>query len=259
MAADDLPVPPRLRKARPRATHMTKPPLNAEAIARAALELIEEEGYDNLNMRKLAQRLGTGPASLYTHVENREALLDLVFDLLVGEMEIPDPEPGRWQEQLKDVMRAQHDVYLRHRDVAKIALARVPTGERGLVGIERLLAVLRAAGLPDVVVGYAPDLVALYVAAVSLEQSLWEPDMTEQEVVAFTEQMRDYFASLPADRFPNLVAMAGPLTGSASGDLGALVPPDRGWDDRFEFGMDVIVRGLASFAADVDGAKGAEG
>jgi hypothetical protein len=40
---------------------------------------------------------------------------------------------------------------------------------------------------------------------------------------------------LPPDRFPNMVALAGPLTSTA---------------DRFEFGLDVIVRGLASRASD---------
>jgi hypothetical protein len=45
--------------------------------------------------------------------------------------------------------------------------------------------------------------------------------------------MRTYFASLPADRFPNIVALAGPLTEGAG-------------DDRFEFGLEVLVRGIAA-------------
>jgi hypothetical protein len=50
---------------------------------------------------------------------------------------------------------------------------------------------------------------------------------------AFVSDMRNYFASLPTDRFPNIVALAGALT-EGSGD------------ERFEFGLEVLVRGLAA-------------
>jgi hypothetical protein len=45
--------------------------------------------------------------------------------------------------------------------------------------------------------------------------------------------MRAYFESLPRDRFPNIISLAGPLTAGAG-------------DERFEFGLDVLVRGLAA-------------
>lgn len=48
--------------------------------------------------------------------------------------------------------------------------------------------------------------------------------------------MRQYFAALPVDRFPNVVSLAGPLTAGSEGD------------ERFEFGLDVLVRGLAAMA-----------
>src|SRR5215831_12190004 len=66
------------------------------------------------SMRRLAEELGTGAASLYWHVGSKDGLLDLVFDQLIGEEQIPDPDPPRWQEQLKDIARAQRRVSLRH-------------------------------------------------------------------------------------------------------------------------------------------------
>jgi hypothetical protein len=53
----------------------------------------------------------------------------------------------------------------------------------------------------------------------------------EQEFVA---QFAGWIRSLPADRFPNTVALAGNLV---AGDA----------DDRFEWGLDVLIRGLASY------------
>jgi TetR/AcrR family transcriptional regulator, tetracycline repressor protein len=47
--------------------------------------------------------------------------------------------------------------------------------------------------------------------------------------------MRGYFASLPADQFPNVVATVDELFSG-------------GPEERFELGLDVILRGLASYA-----------
>ena len=48
--------------------------------------------------------------------------------------------------------------------------------------------------------------------------------------------MRSYFAALPTDRFPTVVAMADALTAGEG-------------DERFEFGIDLLVSGLAAMAA----------
>jgi hypothetical protein len=52
---------------------------------------------------------------------------------------------------------------------------------------------------------------------------------------ASTEQLGDYFRSLPPDRFPSLVALADDLT---AGDA----------DERFEFAIELLVRGLEAMA-----------
>jgi len=148
-----------------------------------------------------------------------------------------EPDPDRWQEQLKETARAIRAAFARHRDLARASFARIPLGENALRGSEWMIAVMRAGGLSDQVIGYACDLLPLYVMAISYEESLYssEPNSPE-EVAAFVAGMRDYFASLPADRFPNVVSLAGPLTAG-------------GEDVRFEFGLEVLVRGLAAMPA----------
>ncbi|ACO46129.2 putative Transcriptional regulator, TetR family [Deinococcus deserti VCD115] len=49
--------------------------LSASSIMDAAWTLLNEGGQNALNMRALAEVLGVRPASLYRHVENREALI----------------------------------------------------------------------------------------------------------------------------------------------------------------------------------------
>ena len=77
-------------------------PLSREAIVDAALRVLDREGAAGLSMRRVADELGTGPASLYWHVANKDALIDLIVDRVAGEVPLPEPDPDRWQEQLRD-------------------------------------------------------------------------------------------------------------------------------------------------------------
>jgi AcrR family transcriptional regulator len=67
--------------------------LSADAIAAAALDLLDTAGPNALTARALAARLGCEPMSLYHHVDNMDAVRDLVVDLLLGSM-MPDTPPS---------------------------------------------------------------------------------------------------------------------------------------------------------------------
>ena len=47
----------------------------------------------SFSMRAVAVELGTGAGSLYWHVRGKEELLNLMVDRVIGELEIPDPDP----------------------------------------------------------------------------------------------------------------------------------------------------------------------
>src|SRR3954462_15816766 len=75
--------------------------LTVERIVDTAMALMAERGYDAVSMRSLAKELDTGPASLYAHVANKEEIDQLVIDRIAARLEIPEPDPERWAEQLK--------------------------------------------------------------------------------------------------------------------------------------------------------------
>ena len=112
--------------------------------------------------------------------------------------------------------------------------------------VEWQLALLRAAGLPDRVAAYSGDLLALYVGAFAFEQSvgvdLGDDDGADDAVrgelgsTDFLAMMREYLTSLPAERFPNIRSMVDELL---AGDA----------DERFEFGLQVLIAGLAAQTA----------
>jgi AcrR family transcriptional regulator len=214
----------------------TRTPLSREAILQAAIDVLDEEGADALSMRRVAEKLGAGAASLYWHVPSKAALIDLILDRVGEELELPPPDPSRWQEQIKELARNMRAVLTRHRDLARLSLGRVPVGPNLVRTLEWQLAVMRGAGVPDRVAGLTADLLTMYVGAFAYEDAQgFEPpmsdDVTHEDMASM---MSNYLTSLPPDRFPNILQM-----------VAAVMTPGR--EERFEFGLDVLVRGLASY------------
>ena len=227
---DDLPPPPGSRVPPERGQRRRREPITREAIVEAALRLLDQDGLDQLSMRRLADELGTGAASLYWHVGSKDGLLDLVLDRVIGELDVPDPDPERWQEQVKELARAQRAVTLRHRDIVRISLGRIPLGPNALELSERTLAILRAGGLSDELAVVAQQLLIATVNGFTLDETS-PPEEGDWEKAG--NAARDYIAALPADRFPSLRAVASQFT--------AL---DR--DEAFDLLLDIFVSGLAA-------------
>jgi AcrR family transcriptional regulator len=219
---------PRSRRERP-----AKPPLSRDAIVAAALEIARGEGVEALSMRRVAQALDTGPASLYVYVADRDELQQLVFDAAIGTIEIDPIDPTRWREQLKELARRM--VKMMAEDfpgMAIMAMSHIPSGENAMRGAEAMLTLLKAGGASDEAAAYAADLLSLYVTAIAYEESLYrrlysDPQHEEQEV----ERLAERFAALDAERFPTMAAL-GPAMTRGDGR------------ERFELGLDVLINGL---------------
>jgi AcrR family transcriptional regulator len=243
-----IPPPPWSRESGPRRSRADKPVLSREAIVAAAIRVIDEEGFDAVSMRRVAQEFGTGAASLYAYVANKDELMDLIVDEVMRESAIEDQEPAEdvaeWQAQIKAVVRAGYHTMTSHRDVAKAMLGRIPFGPNGLRGIERVLKLLRAHGMPDHVAAYAGDLIGQYIVASAIEDYMWReryPEATPEQVAEAMSEVGDYLESLPPERFPNVTSLARVMVGQGDGDSPRF--------DRFELGLDILVRGLTTFLA----------
>jgi AcrR family transcriptional regulator len=227
----DVPEPPWWRR---RADTRDKQPLTREKIVDAALALLERDGLQGLSMRRLAQELGSGAASLYWHVGDKEELLSLLLDRIVGETPVPEPDPDDWQGTVKELARTARRHLAQRRDAAQLSLGRVPAGPHSLPTLERNLAVLAASKLPPHVIAYAADMFALYVGAFAYEESLGSGGHGS------AEEIGAYFRSLPPEQFPNLSGLADELV---AGDA----------DARFEFAIELLVRGLEAMGRSAQG------
>jgi AcrR family transcriptional regulator len=194
-----LPPAPWQRSPR-RTASRRREPITQAAIVASALRLLDRDGLEDLSMRRIADELGTGAASLYWHVGSKDGLLDLLFDHVIGEQMVPDPEPERWQEQLKEVARTMRATILSHRDIVPISLGRVP-GPNALRYSERVLAIMRAGGVPDQVAVLGHHLLIAVVNGFTLDETP-DPQPTNSEAPPPGEpnMVRDYIAVLPRDR-----------------------------------------------------------
>ena len=240
----DIPPPP-WQRAPDRRSRRRREPISRDAIVAAAIGLLDREGLAALSMRRLAEELGTGAASLYWHVGSKDGLLDLVLDEVIGEGKVPDPDPDRWQEQLKQIARDQRAASHRHPWVVRVSIGRIPMGPNALRYSERILAILRAGGLPPhlavqgyllliaTINGFTIDETGVDDSVDGRDGSMsLDPDSLQE----IADMASDYVASLPADRFPNMTALAGEF---------AFSDPD----ERFELLIDIFVDGLARRAA----------
>jgi AcrR family transcriptional regulator len=245
----EIPPPPWVRLP-DRSARRRRDPISRDAIVAAAIRLLDAEGLDALSMRRIADELGTGAASLYWHVGSKDGLLDLIFDQVIGELEVPDPVPGQWREQLKDVARAQRAISLRHPYVVRISIGRIPMGPNALRYSERVLAILRAGGLPPRLAVQGSHLLISTVNGFTLDETgvgdtagarddgagdgageAWGDGIKET-----AEMARTYLASLPPQQFPHLVELADEFSYSDP-------------DERFELLIDIFTDGLARRAA----------
>lgn len=230
-----VPTPP-WRKSRKLAPK--KPPLSQDLIVETALRILDEEGLDAVSMRRVAQELDTGPASLYAHVANKEELLDILYDLVVGEIEMREPDPARWREQLRELCIASQRVLAAHNDIAKVSLAVVPTGPNSLLLAENMLGIMIGGGVSPQIAAWGLDRLGLYISADVYEGSLLTMRQRasgkefEEWADEYFAQVEDYMRNLPADRFPYV-----------SGHVDALVAGDG--DQRFLFGLDLLIAGIA--------------
>ncbi|TYC12609.1 TetR/AcrR family transcriptional regulator [Actinomadura syzygii] len=232
-----MPTPPGRK---PRRAAPPRQPLTRDAIVATAIRVLDTEGLDAVTMRRVAQELGTGPASLYAHVSGKQELRELMLDSVAGEIRLPGAvDPARWQEQLKELAGEIRRVYNTHRDISKVSMGLVPTLPNMLAVAEAQLALMRAGGVPPRIAALAVDTVGMFIDADAYEDVVYTANLPAGEdpwehFHKYIEEVRQYFKALPVDRYPNIVAMVDELTVA-------------GGDTRFEFGIDILLRGIASY------------
>ncbi|WP_353074121.1 TetR/AcrR family transcriptional regulator [Amycolatopsis carbonis] len=210
-----------------------------EQVIDTALDVIAQEGYEALTMRRLADALDTGPASLYNHVVNKADLGELLIGRLCSELTLPSPSADEWRDQIRDVCEQLRDQYLKYPGISAAAFAMVPTDLQALRVHEGMLAILLTGGVAPQTAAWAIDALLLYVASYCLELSIAHLRSTRADTawVLDRDELRRRLTALPAETFPHTTRHATELTAGKD-------------HDRFDFTVGLMIDGLNRHSPD---------
>jgi AcrR family transcriptional regulator len=203
-----------------------RPPLSRERILAAAIEIADADGLDALSMRRLGTALGVEAMSLYHHVASKDALLDGIVDIVLGDIELPAPG-GDWRDGVRTIASSSHAVLGRHPWAAGLMLSRtIPSRFRYM---EALLGNLRNGGLSPIQTDHAYHALDSYITGFTL----WQVGLAIDEG-SLPGLARAFLETLDPDRNPYLIE-------HIHVHLAERDPADEG---SFAFGLDLLLDGL---------------
>lgn len=215
-------------------------PLTRARVLQTAVDLADTAGIDALTIRRLAERLGVEPMSLYYHVPNKEAILDGTIEVVFTEIEeavggfaVPETDAA-WKSSLRERILTARTVMLRHPWAPGVMDTRAELGLTAARYVDSVVGTLRSGGLSFDLIHHAMH--ALGSRMYGFSQELGEGEGGDSADSDAMEQM--------AAHVPHLAAMLSVVRHD---------DPDStlGWCDdqfEFEFGLDIILDGLERLA-----------
>ncbi len=207
----------------------SKEPLSKDRIVAAAIVFADENGLDDLSMRKLASALDVGAMSLYNHVQNKNELITAMVDEVMAKIEPPlkaaaGCDAATWRATMRASAISAHDAYLEHPWAVSAAMSAAP-GPRRLRHSEATLAAFANSGLAPDPAHHAYHAYEVHITGYTLSQLAFRFD-----AAGLKDAARAFLTTVDADEFPNLVAHIHEHL------------EDRGSD--FEFGLDLLLDGF---------------
>lgn len=223
---------------------MPRSTLTAEQIVRAAIELLDDEGLDGLNMRALGKRLDAAPTAMYWHVKSKDNLVRLAGDEVWHEIDLPDLDRTAWRAAARAMAHDLRAMLVRHPWVCQALAGHLQYGPGKSRHDDHSLAVFESAGFVGADADRAAATVFTYVLGSALSESATilltrrlarEGQDAEQALRHAVDE-----ASAIAMRFPRLKARIEHAAVTGYGEA-----PDNGFDDGLETVLDGIERRLS--------------
>lgn len=122
------------------------PAFSRDQIAAAAVKIADAEGIEAVSMRRIAADLGSGAASLYRYVVNKDELLDWMVDEVLAEYTLPRLA-GNWRTDLRRIACRSRSMVLRHPWMNAISAFRSSLGPNTVRWLELTLHAIDGLGL----------------------------------------------------------------------------------------------------------------
>jgi len=204
-----------------------------EEIARAAVELLDEEGIDALSMRRLAERVGVGTMTLYGYFRSKRELLDAAVGEAVADFDFALPD-GTLRERARAHMHAVRELLRRHPFLPALR-GRQPIVHPAAFRVsEPGMRLLVDAGFPPEDAARTFRVMFNY----AFGSMLFGPDAPTPGA---SRLVRAALPLLPDDEFPALTATADAMSVAIGGD------------EQFDYGLELLLDAIEARIAGFGG------
>lgn len=240
--------PPRPRRPGGRRARLAAPETaeeRRELIVRAALDVVDADGFDQMSLRRLATHLGMHAPGLYWYIESKQELIDLMAKEILehGLADLKRPDPGvTWQEWLVDLACTTRRALLARRDGARVVGSAflLKTGALSSA-IEISLEILEAAGFERLLALGATMTLVRYAIGAALGEQV-SPMAGVKDNAEFDRLTRMVIATVDGAKWPRTADAYRQLFESDLRDRGGKRDRDR----IFRWGAQMFVAGFAS-------------
>lgn len=203
------------------------------------MAVADEGGLSALTMRSLAKNLGVKPMALYHYFATKDEILDGIVDLVFAAIELPTVG-GDWQQEMRRRAASARQALRQHPWAVALLESRTSQGPATLQHHESMIAALRAAGFSPRMTAHAYALIDSYVYGFAVQEAaLPYPRSQDANTTAVVGE------HVSAEQYPHLVELANEH----------VLRPDYDVGTEFEFGLNVILDGLARFISHSDGVR----
>jgi AcrR family transcriptional regulator len=213
-------------------------PLSRQRVLHAAVALADDGGLEALTMRKLGETLGVEAMSLYHHVANKQDVLDGMIDVVFGEVEVPAGGDD-WRAAMRRRAVSLRRALSRHPWAVGLMESRSSPGPATLRHHDAVIGCLRTAGFSVPLTAHAYSALDSYIYGFALQERNLPFDTPEQTAGLAQELL----AQFPAEEYPHLVELA----------TDHVLQPGYDYAHEYEFGLDLILDGLARALGEADG------
>jgi AcrR family transcriptional regulator len=201
-------------------------------VLRAALEFVDTNGLAALSMHKLGAELGVQGMSLYSHVENKDALLDGIVEAMSWEAQPPAEGVG-WRDALRHLAAGIRAMIRRHPAAAPLLVSRPVMPTRRLEQLDSYASLLIRSGFTEDRAMDVLRTVYMYAHGYALAEACFtvsagDGPWPEDELPV----MRRVTEMVPRDAPDHLLRLAMLFCGRCD------------MDEQFNLGIELMIRGL---------------
>ena len=213
-------------------------PLSRDRVLSGAIKVADAGGIGALTIRTLAEQLGVKPMSVYHYVANKDDIIDGIVDLVFAEIDLPVPGAD-WRSEMRRRAGSARHVLAVHPWATPLLQSRLNPGPATLRHHNAFIATLRTAGFTVELTAHAFALIDSYVFGFALSENAL-PIHGPDTVAETAASMMQYF---DAEAYPALLEFT----------MEHIMRPDYDFGAEFEYGLTVVLDGLAMSLSDDGG------